>query len=181
MPTAVHSDMPDTKRFLLEKVTLNYVASEDRICMNAQIRGGEAVTFWLTQRLCRGLVKTFVDYLDKTTVPSTDTGKSMVQNHFQQEAMIRKIRSPSVDASKSSTAPMLVKTLNIRTGSDSLLLRLPMPDGSVSALPLKSVEARQLLQILFVQYRKGDWPLDIWPQWIRKPGVEGKLVEGVVH
>lgn len=173
--------MPDTKRFLLEKVTLNYVAVEDRICMNAQIRGGEAVTFWLTQRLCRGLVKTFVNYLDKTTVTATDTGKSMVQTYFQEEAMMRKPRSASVDASKSTTAPMLVKTLNIRTTPDSLLLRLPMPDGSVSAMPLKPVEARQLLQILFVQYRKGDWPLDIWPQWIRKSAAEGKPAEGLVH
>ncbi|KJS09207.1 MAG: hypothetical protein VR73_02950 [Gammaproteobacteria bacterium BRH_c0] len=173
--------MSDTQRFLLEKVTLSYVAVEDRIRMNAQIRGGEAVTFWLTQRLCRGLVKTFVDYLDKTTVTATDRGKSMVQTYFQEEAMMRKSKSPSVDASKSTAPPVLVKTLNIRTSADALQLRLPMPDGSVSTMPLTPMEARQLLQILFLQYRKGDWPLDIWPQWIRKQAPQGAATEGVVH
>jgi len=48
-------------------------------------------------------------------------------------------------------------------------------------MPLTPMEARQLLQILFLQYRKGDWPLDIWPQWIRKQAPQGAATEGVVH
>lgn len=173
--------MPDTQVLILEKITLNYVAVEDRICMNAQIRGGETVTFWLTQRLCRELVKTFVGYLDKAAGSAPASGKAVVQTYFQEEAMIRKTRIPSVDTSKSTQAPVLVKTLNIRSGPDVLLLRLPMPDGSVSAMPLKPIEARQLLQIMYAQYCKGDWPLDIWPQWIAGQAARGKPADGAVH
>lgn len=165
--------MPDAQDLLLEKVTLNYVAVEDRISMRAQVRDGEARTFWLTQRMCGQLVKSVVDYLDKTTAAvsvAAPAGKSVVQSYYQQEAMLKRTKTASVDASSSTEPPLLVKTLKIRTSPKSLVIRLPLPDGVNASLPLKPREARQMLQILHGQYRKAGWPLDIWPRWIAEAG-----------
>ncbi len=170
--------MTDPQTFLLEKITLSYVATEDRISMHAQIKGGEPVMFWLTQRLCRELIKAMVAYFDKNfdnnaslrqgkaAAPTSPAGKSMLQSYYQEAAVQNKPRIPSVDATSSSRAPVLVQTLNIRTNPEAIVLRLPMPDGAVTAMPLKPEEARQLLQILHVQYRRAEWPMDVWPTWI---------------
>ncbi|HLS98980.1 MAG TPA: hypothetical protein VK018_09640 [Porticoccaceae bacterium] len=154
------------KHLVLEKVTLNYVATEDRISMQAQVKEGEPMTFWLTLRLCRELVRAFVGYLDSHVATAKGGGKSVLQTYYQEEAMVRKTRTASVDASASTLAPVLVKEVSLRSNADALVMRLPMPDGTMAAMPLKAIEARQLLQILHVQFKKADWPLDIWPAWM---------------
>ncbi|MEA3299516.1 MAG: hypothetical protein U9R22_04775 [Pseudomonadota bacterium] len=177
--------MSDTENLLLEKVTLNYVAVEDRISMRAQVRDGEVRTFWLTQRMCGQVVKAFVEYLDRNTAgvaATAPSGKSMVQSYFQQEAMLKRTRTPSVDASASTEPPLLVKTLKIRTSPRALVLRLPLPDDATATLPLRPREARQMLQILHGQYRKAGWPMDIWPRWITDSGDPGQVGDkGPLH
>ncbi|MAT50269.1 MAG: hypothetical protein CMK32_03680 [Porticoccaceae bacterium] len=161
--------MPEPENLLLEKVTLRYVAVEDRMSMRAQVRDGDVRIFWLTQRMCGQLVNAFVEYLDKNTADvasAASSDKSVVQSYYQQAAMHTRTKPPSVEASASTEPPMLIKTLKIRTSPRSVNVRLPLPDGVSATLSLRPHEARRMLQILFGQYRKAGWPLDIWPRWV---------------
>lgn len=135
--------------------------------MDAQVRGGDILVFWLTLRLCRELVKILTEYFDRQTLPKVQGSKKVVQSFFQQDADRRRNPVPSVAGPKPTTRSQLVREVNIRTNEHAIMLRLPLGGGEAALLPMNPTEARQWLQILYEQFQRAQWPLEGWPEWIR--------------
>lgn len=162
------TNSPPDKQLLLEKLTLHYLPTEDRIRMDAQVQGGGVLVFWLTLRLCRELVKVLTEYFDKQTLPKVQGSKKVVQSFFQQDADRQRNPVPSVERPSPTTRSQLVSEVNIRTNQHAILLRMPLGGGEAAILPMNPTEARQWLQILYEQFQRAQWPLEAWPEWIRK-------------
>jgi len=161
---------------LLNKVTLRYNKTEDRIRMDAQSGDGEVVAFWFTQRVCRELIKGFVSYFNKTSLTAA---KALPQNlSAVQEFLHDKARGdlkPSAPVRDSQIQVELVNKLQLRASRNRVQIELPLPEKAKAVLVMKPMEARQWLGILHQQYVLAEWPLDIWPDWIKHQSQDGEL------
>ena len=54
--TKVARDAMSSARSALRRMTTEYRAQEDRLCLTGERTGGDAVVLWLTQRLLNRLV-----------------------------------------------------------------------------------------------------------------------------
>lgn len=166
----------------LKKVTLRYIRVEDRIRMDATVaEENESFTFWLTLRMCQVLVAAMVKHLASTGVAkgvSAPADVAAVQGFYHQQAKSAKKKTAPVTIESQRT--LLVDRVQLRNTDKAIQIAFPFPDeGGQAMLPLTLQEARQWLDILYRQYQAGEWPLDVWPQWMRddKPS-EQKLNAG---
>jgi len=158
----------DKEPLRLKKVTLNYSNVEDRIRMDAESVQGEVIVFWLTQRLCRELVKSLVSYFNKADMATTGAStRSLpsVQKFLQQTASKNKPRVAAVAAAEPQQAVLLDK-VQLRTSTRMIQMSLPLAESDQAVLVFSPQEARQWMGILYQQYRRAEWPLEIWPRWI---------------
>ncbi len=175
----------------LVKITFDYSATEDRLLARAQPVDGEPVALWLTQRLARRLVDALCTHLDKTAV--ADRAASLIRPAGaaggdpdpQQKDMLLNFRREAAAMKRTSTTPVpevaiegapLLQTIRVQLSKNRVLLALELPDGA-AALPLTQDHVWQLLQILLNVFRRGDWPLDSWPSWLRDGEQAGKVAD----
>lgn len=183
---------PSDTPVALKKVTLRYSKVEDRIRMDALVAGelvaGEnVITFWLTQRLCREMVKSLAAYFNEAGLSVSDASpqnQRAVQSYLHQTAQGAKKKAVPVPG-KAATSMVLVDRVQLRTSRDLVQLILPLPDKTRAVLALRPNEARQWLDILYQQYQLAEWPLGFWPEWIRSAATneasKGAPVRGRVH
>jgi len=155
---------------LLNKVTLRYNKAEDRIRMDAQSGGGQVVAFWFTQRLCRELIKGFVNYFDKASPVTTRTlphNLAAVQGFLHGKA--RGSIKPASPVGDSGVQVELINKLQMRASNNRVQIEFPLPEKTRAVLVMKPMEARQWLDILYQQYLLADWSVDIWPDWVKSP------------
>jgi len=60
----------------------------------------------------------------------------------------------------------LLESIHARLTQRRALLTMELPVGP-AVLSLSHDHAWQLLQILLNIFRKADWPVDVWPAWMR--------------
>ena len=152
----------------LKKVTLHYSNVEDRIRMDAESVQGDIIIFWLTQRLCRQLVKSLVGYFNKADMAATGASTrslASVQQFLQQTASSNRQRVVAVAAAAPNQAVLLDK-VQLRTSTRMIQMSLPLAEGDEAVLVFSPEETRQWMGILYQQYRRAEWPLEIWPRWI---------------
>ncbi len=163
----------------IDKVTFDYSVSEDRLLARIEAMNGDRGAVWITQRLARRLVAVLFTHLDKRVAavrpgaeravqrPSApaDPAQQQLQSFQHQAAVMRHASPAPVPAVDSSGAPVL-QTIRAHLSRSRIWLTFDMPAGP-GALGLTQDNAWQLLQILLNAFRRADWPLDAWPQWMR--------------
>jgi hypothetical protein len=157
----------------LKKVTVSYSPIEDRIRMTAQTESGDSIDFWLTLRLCREIVSVMAEQLSASVLQKTQARHApAVESFLQRGAASRRTKAPPVAIEPSESH--LLNKVQIQAGKRGLFLRIPMGDG-MAVLPFKYDEARQWLAILFKHFQIAGWPLDFWPDWIKKSQTDEKF------
>lgn len=153
----------------LKKVTLRYSKVEDRIRMNALVASGSVICFWLTQRLCRELVKSLVTHFNESGFRYGDASpqnQRALQGYLHEAAKTNKKKAVPVP-DRVAASQVLLDRVRLRASRDLIQFVFPLPDKSRAILVLRPNEARQWLEILYQQYRLAEWPLGVWPEWIR--------------
>lgn len=150
----------------LEKVTTRYIADEDRIRIDTQIKGGGELVLWLTRRMSNQITGAIVKVFEKHTVPVAPAEeKRNVQTFFQQEASIQRKKVPPVQVSPGQARELLVKQVNLQSNANLISLIFPLSPQEIASVSFKYLEARQWLMILQDQYRSGQWSMEVWPDW----------------
>lgn len=150
----------------LKKVTLNYVAVEDRIRMSAERQNGEPVVFWLTMRLCRSMVGPLCGYIEKNVQPSALVDRTTQLSVQQRQAMWELQPSEPVRTGNEIT-PVIPDRLDLEFLKNKVALRLPYGIREKAELQMNPQELRQWMDILYRMFRSGAWPMDEWPDWMQ--------------
>ncbi len=164
----------------LERVTFEYSATQDRLLARMQGSDGERHAAWLTQRLVRRLVKALLSSLDKTVsaerasssasdrpAPAADpTPTDMMMSFRHHAALMRQAPSRPVTVIDTQDLPLLT-SIQARLSRHRALLTMELPGGP-AVLSLSHDHTWQLLQILLNIFQRADWPVDIWPSWMRE-------------
>ncbi len=157
---------------MLKKVTLQYIEVEDRIRMSADVEGGNAAVFWLTQRLCRRLVPKLAHHLEHSAPKSIQVDKGLMLSVQQHDAeWQRKFSEPvRVFGLKRSVLP---EHVNLYCPAGGAIIIFPLDVGGDQArLQMNMVELRQWMGVVYRQFRVAGWSMEVWPKWfaLSEPG-----------
>ena len=156
---------------ILQRITTEYIESEDRIRLTAITDAEETLILWTTQRLLIRLVAHFLGWLEKEAPEvarssAIGTGaKSALQGMAQQSAVANLHNQPAVTANSESAA-LLVKEIDIKIGEETVLLVFKCDDGQKAELSFTVQQLRQWLGMINRLWRLAEWPVSIWPDWM---------------
>lgn len=149
----------------LQRVTTEYVDTEDRLRLSGELPGGQTQVLWLTQRLAQRLVPHLCGWLEQQTADGAPM--ELVQEFAQQAAQASLEPQARVQA-EAGAQSWLVQAVDVSIGEGALtlLFKPGMAGAPVSCLTLPSDSLRQWLGIMLAQYQLAQWPLEIWPDWM---------------
>lgn len=144
----------------LQRVTTQYVVTEDRIRLSGETADGRTMVLWLTQRMLNLLIPRLTGWLEQ------NGGDALLQEFAQQAAEASLGVEPPVPAGQDAPGGC-VTSVDIGTGPDgTVLVFKPENDDRGVRLPLATDALRQWLSIVRAQYVIGGWPTGVWPAWM---------------
>ena len=155
----------------LQRITSEYIESEDRIRLVGTSDKEDTLVLWLTQRLLIRLIGHFLKWLDKEAPEVTrssaigNEAKSALQGMAQQSATA-KLQEQSAVAATSDSAALLVKEIDIKMSEEVVSLVFKCHDGQKPELTFTIQQLRQWLGMIHRLWGQADWPLSIWPEWM---------------
>jgi hypothetical protein len=155
----------------LQRITSEYIESEDRIRLTATTGARETLILWITQRLLIRLIGHFLKWLDKEApevARSSAVGseaKSALQGMAQQSAAAKLQEQSAVTANPDSAA-LLVKEIDIKMSEAVVLLVFKCDDGRKAELSFTIQQLRQWLGMIHQLWRQAEWPVSVWPDWM---------------
>ena len=150
---------------LLQKITTQYIESEDRIRVSGELAEGQHIVLWFSQRLMVRLLPALLQWLEKQA--DMDVRPDLYQS-LAQAAAVRALEPQAPVQAEQASQRWLVQAVDITPVDSALLLvfRSAASDPHSTALQLQARPLRQWLNGLVEQFQKADWPLTAWPQWL---------------
>ena len=155
----------------LQRITSEYIKSEDRIRLTAISEAEETIILWITQRLLIRLIAHFLGWLEKEApevARSSAIGnetKSALQGMAQQSAAA-KLPEQSAVTANSDSAALLVKEIDIKMSEEVVLLVFKCDEAWKAELSFTVQQLRQWLGMIHRLWRLAEWPVSIWPDWM---------------
>lgn len=158
----------------LQRITTEFVDTEDRVRLSGQLHDGSTLVLWLTRRLLDRVVPHLTEWLEQgSNQPVGLVDRDTLQGFAQQAAQAQLDAEAPVRVAPVESG-WLVESLDIARGTNGVQLTFK-GSGEPVALVLAGQPLRQWLGILFAQYQRGDWPLQMWPAWIIPETVPAKV------
>lgn len=159
----------------LQRITTQYIQSEDRMKLSGEAEDKQLIVLWLTQRILKQILAHLLDIVEKSapelakTSQASAPAKNLVQEFAQQSARAKLRPEPPVQATSNSC---LVNEVQISLDSDKALL-LTFKGNSLTeamedsfTLSLSPTRLRQWLGIVYSNWRRAEWEQSIWPTWM---------------
>lgn len=150
----------------LQRLTTVWVDTEDRLRLTGESADGALVCLWLTRRLSDRLLPLLLDWLDGDA--HGDARASLMQEFAQEAARSALALQAAVPAGSGDT--VLVQGVTVVKGTQALGLTFRASEAPEDAraweIILEHQPLRQWLAIIHDQYRKAEWPMELWPAWI---------------
>lgn len=157
--------MSQNEKYALERITTEYVETEDRLRIAGAIDTGETLVIWLTQRLLQRLVPVLLEKLEQQMA---GTPRAELLQSFAQQAAKAELRPQPPVHSENSRATWLVVAVDITQLPQVICLRFRGSQASqLATLELATKPLRQWLSIMHEAYTKAAWPSTVWPEWIQ--------------
>ena len=153
----------------IHKFTLTYDAAEDRIAWDGEAEDRATVRMWLTQRLCRMMVKAMVPMIVQAGAGGVARGGETAVQAWEQAAAVADIGKLAPVRPQPQSPAGLVRTVNIRPAGDKIVLTFDFGAESPCAIGLNLQQIRQTLAVIHGLYVRAGWPADVWPAWIADP------------
>ena len=150
---------------LIVKMTVRYNVREDRLKFAVTSDRGRSFSFWLTARLAQALVGGILKKWSQSRVDSGTT-PSALQSWEQEKAL--QSRQPSKPVMVETASTQLVEAVDIALRGERFYLTFRGGDNLAARIPLSAIEMRQWLDVVYGQFVKANWPLQVWPQWISR-------------
>ena len=156
----------------VQKFSINYVATEDRLAFDAEDAGGVTTRLWLTERLCRTIAPHLIKLVSERAAAKATgaVAPSTVQSWAQLSALQGFGEAPAVRLASDAPAG-LVTTVHITPVNGRFQIKFDFGDRSLG-LDLDEGALRQTLTLLARLYRVAGWPGELWPDWVLDPAPE---------
>ena len=146
--------------FLLKRITTEYNSREDRIRLLCETDDNTVCEMWITHRLSDKLILSLTS--DKS---GNDLKKKAINAFEQQAAMTSFKRQPPVNATEKKIS-WLIETIDINRTQDNVKLTFKDTNHHSASITFTITALRQWLNITFQTYKRAEWSISAWPQWI---------------
>lgn len=158
----------------LQRLTTEYVNTEDRVRLRGERVGNTPLTLWLTRRLLDRLIPHLTCWLEQQ-IGGTPRGDVLLG--FAQEAATRQLGHELPVAASPDGETWLVESVDMQTERGRVKLLLRTGTDQCVGVDFEVLVLRQWLSILYRSYRQADWPAAVWPVWMEvKPSGSGTAV-----
>ena len=175
----------------LQRITSEYVATEDRFRLSGITDKGGEVSYWVTQRLLLRLLNFLLDWLEthreelerqaatdmlgpvvtKAAKRSTQAGEKVSGEEAGGDDADEKEAEPeageSTEEDKAATAELLFEA-DIRIAATRITVVFKPRKSEHSQLSLQLDEAWQWVAILHTLWKRAEWNLSPWPDWVEE-------------
>ncbi|MCX5864962.1 MAG: hypothetical protein NTW42_07810 [Deltaproteobacteria bacterium] len=164
---------------ILQRITTEYIDTEDRVRLSGDVGTDFPVEIWLTQRLLQRLVPMLLRCLERQ---GADMPHAEILHGFaQQAAKAELIPQTPVQAVIGSVA-WLVQSVDIVQSEQAISLTFSGVGGQdATTMTLAINPLRQRLSILCAVCLKADWTLEMWPRWLLESVPSSGQQAGVLH
>jgi len=180
------SDLEPSAVLTLHRITSEYIATEDRFRLSGTTDKGAAVSYWITQRLLLRLLHILLDWLGShreelerqaatemlgpmaarptaAAQPEAETGGEAAGGAAAGEQTV-----PTAGDTPARDTSELLFEADIRIAPNRITLVFK-PRGSEHAqLSLQLGEAWQWVAILHTLWKRAEWNLAVWPDWVEQ-------------
>tara|TARA_R100001377_G_scaffold81364_1_gene60826 strand:- start:6460 stop:6960 length:501 start_codon:yes stop_codon:yes gene_type:complete len=147
----------------LQRLTTEYVETEDRVRISGELAANGTVVMWLSQRLLVRLLPHLFLWLEK----QSDANIPMeIEQSFAQEAVKAELNTEAPVQSLPESQEWLVEAVDLTPNENMLSIRFRTENGNQETLRLQAFALRQWLEIIHSLWRLAEWPFDVWPEWI---------------
>lgn len=153
----------------LQRITTEYVDTEDRIRLAGELTAGEVLTLWLTQRLLNRLIPHLCRWLEQHTgnAPLAELRQEIAQQKVRSE-----LEPQAPVRAGAQVQGVLIHSVDLKAAKAGMALLFKDVAGQeVARLQLPRKPLRQWLSILHGQYRLAAWPTCVWPAWVEEAQV----------
>jgi hypothetical protein len=150
---------------ILQRVTTEFSAEEDRIRIAGVTEEGRRVVIWLTRRLLGLLLPVLLEQLDKQ-FGATSAEHRLVLHEFAQQAACQSLGGAAAVVTAQDDVAVLPTTVDIKQTAAGVMLVFRSPASNALSLPLGSEVLRQWLHILYQAVCAANWQLPQWPDWL---------------
>ena len=165
----------------LQRITTEYIDSEDRIRLCGESAPNETVVLWLTQRLLNRLVPHLLTWLEQQAGVSGGIGSDVcaeVVHSFAQQAALASMEQQAPVQAQSAQSAWLVQSVDVTVNPQLVRLTFKGSDvgqqGAVleASVAMQALPLRQWLSILHGQCRRAGWVSSeatnaVWPEWLQ--------------
>lgn len=170
----------------LSRISTRYQYSEDRICLNGEAEDGELINIWLTRRLADRLVKNLTRWLEPQDMPGYSyTTPKVAAAQLRAIADRQEVKSEAVSKESEHEPPRqdwLVESIEMaysRFGA-TFTFKGGRGEEQSARFNVSTQNLQQWLDILYEQYIQADWPIDVWPQWVRIGQIPPRYMDSIV-
>jgi hypothetical protein len=166
----------------LTRFTTEFCSTQDRIRLTGEGEADDRVQVWLTRRLLDRLLPVVIDWLPQAEGGGGSGPMASLVSEFQQQAAVSGVvPQPPVRATP-TTRDWLAEAIDVNRAADQLGVVLKAAGQVPVGLTFTPVSLRQWLGILCVAYFQADWPVAVWPEWIRSSVTQKPSVSpGLLH
>ena len=133
--------------------------------MAGEVANAAPVGMWLTQRICRQLLRQLVRFVEKSSPLPPGSDRELLLS-FRQSAAVMKNDAVEPVRESGETPPALVDRVDLTFQEALVVLTFWLTPEQPARLALTVEQTRQWLDILYRQYCLAEWPLDAWPEWM---------------
>ena len=149
---------------VLERITCEYIESEDRIRMSGEVASARPLVIWLTQRLLKRLIPMLIPLLEDK---QTDPHRAEAMQVFAQQAAKAQLKPQVPVQAQTAEAAWVASSVDIATTAQTVTLIFHALDGQKASFVMQAQPLRQWLDILHRLYVMAEWSQDVWPEWVK--------------
>ncbi len=183
----------------LQRITTEFIDSEDRIRLCGECAPQQTVVLWLTQRLLNRLVPHLLSWLAQQTGVSGGLGADMraeLAQSFAQQAAVATMEPQAPVRANATQQAWLVHSVDVTVNPQAVRLTFKgqptpadQPDPLMEAcVSMQALPLRQWLSIVHEQCRRAGWVSasteasgHIWPEWIQGKAQLAKSAPTLLH
>ncbi len=146
--------------------------------LTGEIRPGETLVLWLSQRLLMRLLPHLFLWLEKqgsTPFPVE------IEQRFEQRAAFANLSLEAPVQRTCDSKAWVVEAVDMTAGDHALRLSFRRESEEAVSLTLSSLHMRQWLTILRALWSAAEWSVSIWPEWMQDSPVRNSEVGRRLH
>ena len=167
----------------LQRITTEYVDTEDRIRLSGEAEKDTFIVLWLTQKLLSQVISHLLGLIEEQSLSlaNTDSGNpapasNLMQGFAQQLAQAELAPELPVQTTAAAQSWLVLEVDITLSPEGTLVLVFKRETGNAAlqecagkaTLTVEAKQLRQWLGIVHSQWQKAEWPLTLWPVWMEE-------------